>query len=484
MMATARRALTDRRTVTLRLLGAVLAAAVPLLLILALGSNGAALAVVAVLAGAAAVMLPRTALVGALVLFLADGWLERHGVPGVAILVVTTAVPVLVLLNAAATGRLTLHGRLARGSLLVLLLVIAYGALALFVGVSPLAVGFGARLIVLPVLYVFALTAVRGRWLVARLPFVLAVLALVSFAEGVRQRGSSVGSLEAQGFVQGVSIRFIDGLFRSPGLATTNYSFGLLSGALALYFVYCLRDPSRPRSRAWHVAVWVGLAAALGGAFVSTLRVTLVALLVAGGLVLLRARGVGIKVAFLTVSPIALVWGLSVVEKDAGLLSASSLEQRLATWRALRLPQLLMGEGLGAFGIAARVTDSDLSTVADNALVTLLMQFGLVGTTLLLVAAVAMTARRNSDAGELLPIAAFVAVCGMFIDVHEFTGVLVLVALTVEVQVWSRTPIGEEDSHVPRLHPEEPAHAGGPGDVEGGPHTSVRSLRAARRLRV
>jgi hypothetical protein len=282
----------------------------------------------------------------------------------------------------------------------------------------------GLRLILVPVAMVVVVAALRPLS-VRRLLTLFSWLVVANAVAGLVELMVGPALLVRIGFSDDRNVRYINGVFRVPGLTEFNAELGMVAGAFLLGYLACWLTPSaRPRLRSWHA----GALAAVVCLGVSTSRSG--ALLVVGGVLgavlLPRTRSRARRVVAL-----ALAGGLVVVMAGAfavlGAAGSHSLFERFAVWGDLLHGVPVAGYGIGGAGAAtySRVASSP-PVFVDNYYLNIGLQFGPVVMVVLVgcvVAALVWLARGSADRPAwVMPIAlvAGVAATSLVIDSWEF----------------------------------------------------------------
>jgi len=291
----------------------------------------------------------------------------------------------------------------------------------------------GLRLVFVPVAMIVVVAAIPAA-AVRRLLTLLSWLVVANAAAALIELAVGPAQLVRIGFSDDRNVRYIDGVFRVPGLTGFNAELGMLAGAYLLgYLAAWLTPHARPRARSWHLAA-VAATVALG---LSTSRSG--ALLVVGGMigaVLLRRSRSRVR----RVVSLALAGGLVVAVAGAfavlGAAGSRSLFERFAVWGHLLRGVPLYGHGIGGAGAAtySRVASSP-PVFVDNYYLNIGLQLGPVAMVLLIGAVVAglVWLARGSTAhpGWVMPIAlvAGLAAASLVIDTWEFPAALLAVFL-------------------------------------------------------
>ncbi|WP_305782737.1 hypothetical protein [Symbioplanes lichenis] len=291
----------------------------------------------------------------------------------------------------------------------------------------------GLRLLLVPVAFVVIVAALTPG-AVSRLLTVLSGMLVLNAAAGVAELVIGPATLVEWGFSPDYNVRYIDGVFRVPGLTEVNAELGLLAGAFLLGYVLCWFTPgARPRGWLRHVAA----VAAVGSLAMSTSRSG--ALLVVGGLagalMLPRARSrirrlLAIGLAGVTAAGVAAVFVL------IGAGNSDSLFQRFEVWGDLLGSVPLAGDGIGAAGGASysRVAESAPRFV-DNYFINIGLQFGPIVMVLLLLLTVltlVLLVRESGRRPELImPIGllAGLACASLTLDTWEFKSAMLTLIL-------------------------------------------------------
>ena len=282
----------------------------------------------------------------------------------------------------------------------------------------------GLRLILVPAAMIVVVVALRPA-AVRRLLTLLSWLVVANAVAGLAELAVGPARLVRIGFSEDRNVRYIDGVFRVPGLTEFNAELGMLAGVYLLGYLACWLTPgTRPRRWSWHA----GALAATTCLAMSTSRSG--ALLVVGGVLgavlLPRSRSRARRVVSL-----ALAGGLVVAVTGAfavlGAAGSRSLFERFAVWADLLRGVPAAGFGIGGAGAAtySRVASSP-PVFVDNYYLNIGLQFGPVVMVVLIAAVVAALAwlSRGSAAHPrwVMPIAlvAGVAAASLVIDSWEF----------------------------------------------------------------
>jgi hypothetical protein len=282
----------------------------------------------------------------------------------------------------------------------------------------------GLRLILVPVAMIVVVAALRPD-AVRRLLTLLSWLVVANAVAGLVELAVGPARLVRIGFSEDRNIRYIDGVFRVPGLTTFNAELGMLAGVYLLGYLACWLTPrARPRRWSWHA----GALAATTCLAMSTSRsgALLVVCGVLGAVLLPRSRNRARRVVTL-----ALAGGLVVAVAGAfavlGAAGSRSLFERFTVWGDLLDGVPAAGFGIGGAGAAtySRVADSP-PVFVDNYYLDLGLQFGPVVMVVLIaavVAALVWLARRSAaDPLTAMPIALVAGLAGasLVIDSWEF----------------------------------------------------------------
>ena len=318
---------------------------------------------------------------------------------------------------------------------------VAAGALVVAAGWSAIGIAHhglaqtvtGLRLILIPVAMLVVVAALEVP-VVRRLITVLSWLVVANAVAGLAEIVVGPARLVRIGFSEDRNIRYIDGVFRVPGLTEFNAELGMLAGAFLLgYLASWLVPSSRPRLWAWHA----GAVAAVVCLAMSTSRSG--ALLVVGGVLgavlLQRSRNRLRRLLSLVVAGgfVITVAGAFVVLGAGG---SSSLFERFTVWGDLLGGVPLLGHGIGGAGAAtySRVASSP-PVFVDNYFINIGLQFGPIVMVLLILAVAAglfWLARESGRRPELvLPIAMVAGlVCSaLVIDSWEFAAAMLTLIL-------------------------------------------------------
>lgn len=298
----------------------------------------------------------------------------------------------------------------------------------------------GLRLILVPValiVIVASLPPAAVRRLITLLSWLVVANAVAAAAELV----VGPARLVQIGFSEDRNVRYIDGVFRVPGLTEFNAELGMLAGAYLLgYLASWLTPGARPRRWSWHA----GALAATVCLALSTSRSGAV-LVVAGvlGAVLLRrpATPAGSPATRARrMLPVALAGGLVVAVAGAfavlGAAGTRSLFERFTVWGHLLRGVPPLGFGIGGAGAAtySRVANGP-GVFVDNYFINVGLQFGPVVMVILIgavVAALALLARGSARHPRyVMPIAvvAGLAAASLVIDSWEFPAAMLALIL-------------------------------------------------------
>ena len=282
----------------------------------------------------------------------------------------------------------------------------------------------GLRLILVPVAMIVVVAALRPD-AVRRLLTLLSWLVVANAVAGLVELAVGPARLVRIGFSEDRNIRYIDGVFRVPGLTTFNAELGMLAGVYLLGYLACWLTPqARPRRRSWHA----GAVAATTCLAMSTSRsgALLVVCGVLGAVLLSRSRNRARRVVSLALAGavVVVVAGAFAVLGAAG---SRSLFERFTVWADLLRGVPPAGFGIGGAGAAtySRLADSP-PVFVDNYYLNIGLQFGPVVMIVLIaavVAALAWLARRSAAHPRwVMPIAlvAGLAAASMVIDSWEF----------------------------------------------------------------
>jgi hypothetical protein len=291
----------------------------------------------------------------------------------------------------------------------------------------------GLRLILVPVA-VIVVVATLPPAAVRRLITILSWLVVANAVAGVAELAVGPARLVQIGFSEDRNVRYIDGVFRVPGLTEFNAELGMLAGAYLLgYMASWLTPGARPRRPSWHA----GALAATVCLVLSTSRsgALLVVAGVFGAVVLRRpAKRVGRVLSFV------LAGGLVVAVAGAfavfGAAGSRSLFERFAVWGDLLRGVPLLGRGIGGAGAAtySRVA-SGPPVFVDNYFINVGLQFGPIVMVILIgavVAALAGLARGSVRHRQyVMPIAVVsgLAAASLVIDSWEFPAAMLALIL-------------------------------------------------------
>jgi hypothetical protein len=291
----------------------------------------------------------------------------------------------------------------------------------------------GLRLILIPVA-LLVIVASLAPAAVTRLLTALSWMIVANAVAGVAEVLIGPATLVRWGFDETYNVRYIDGVFRVPGLTEVNAELGLLAGAFLLGYAVCWITPrARPRGRLRHAAA----AAAVLCLALSTSRSA--ALLVVGGLagalVLPHARSRARRLLALALAGV-MAAGVAAVFVLIGAGGTSSLFERFGVWGGLLAGVPLLGDGIGGAGGAtySRVASSPPRFV-DNYFLAVGLQFGPVVMVLLVAATVAvlvLLARASARRPELvMPIGLLcgLACASLTVDTWEFASTMLTLVL-------------------------------------------------------
>jgi hypothetical protein len=291
----------------------------------------------------------------------------------------------------------------------------------------------GLRLILVPVAMIVVVTALDPA-AVRRLLSLLSWLIVANAVAGLAELAVGPARLVRIGFSQDHNVRYIDGVFRVPGLTQVNAELGMLAGAYLLGYLACWLTPdARPRRWSWHVGalaatVCLGLSTSRSGAL-------LVVGGVLGAVLLRRSRSRARRAVSL-----ALAGGLVVAVAGAfavlGAAGSDSLFERFTVWRDLLRGVPLEGFGIGGAGAAtySRVASSP-PVFVDNYFLNIGLQFGPIVMAVLIAAvivALIWLARGSAEHPRwVMPIALVtgLALSALVIDSWEFPAAMLAVFL-------------------------------------------------------
>ena len=291
----------------------------------------------------------------------------------------------------------------------------------------------GLRLILVPVALIVVVATLRPA-AVRRLITILSWLMVANAVAGAAELAVGPARLVQLGFSEDRNVRYIDGVFRVPGLTEFNAELGMLAGAYLLgYAASWLTPGARPRRWSWHA----GALAATVCLALSTSRsgALLVVAGVLGAVVLRRSAKRARRMLSLV-----LAGGMVVAVAGAfailGAAGSGSLFERFAVWGDLLRGVPLLGRGIGGAGAAtySRVA-SGPPIFVDNYFINVGLQFGpivmviLIGT---VVAALALLARGSARHPRyVMPIALVsgLAAASLVIDSWEFPAAMLALIL-------------------------------------------------------
>lgn len=291
----------------------------------------------------------------------------------------------------------------------------------------------GLRLILIPVAFLVIVGALTSG-AVSRLLTAVAVLVIANAAAGVAEVLIGPATLVRWGFSPQHNVRYIDGVFRVPGLTEVNAELGMLAGAYLLGYLACWITPRvRPRAVLWHLAA----AAAVLCLMLSTSRSG--ALLVVGGLagalILPHARSRSRRLVAMALMGL-IAAGAAGMFVLIGAGGSSSLFQRFVVWRDLLAAAPLFGDGIGAAGGASysRVASSPPQFV-DNYFLNIGLQFGpvvmvlLVGATVFALVWLARASARRPELVMPIALVSGLAAASLTLDSWEFTAAMLILIL-------------------------------------------------------
>jgi len=329
------------------------------------------------------------------------------------------------------------HGRrVPRGWLIAAAAAIVVAGVSSAVGIAHHGVAqtaTGLRLLAIPIAMIVLVAALPPA-AIERLITLLSWLVVANAVAAVIELAVGPARLIRMGFSDQHNVRYIDGVFRAPGLTEVNTELGLLAGAYLLgYVVLWLMPATRPHRWAWHAAA----AAAVVCLVLSTSRsgAVLVVAGVLGSLLLRRPRGRARRVLTL-----ALAGGLVVVLAGAfaviGAAGSGSLFERFVVWRDLLRGVPVFGYGIGGAGAAtySRVASSP-PVFVDNYFLNLGLQLGPVVMVLVVAAvvgALAWLARGSADHPHrviLVAVVSGLAAASLVIDSWEFPAAVLALIL-------------------------------------------------------
>ncbi|GLH99033.1 O-antigen ligase family protein [Phytohabitans aurantiacus] len=239
-------------------------------------------------------------------------------------------------------------------------------------GIAQTVVGLRITLLPLALIAVMAALGQRERRILVD---VMSWLVIANGLAAVAELIIGPARLVEWGFEEDRAIRYIDGVFRAPGLTEFNAELGMLAGAYLLgYIALWLTAGAHPHRRLWHA----GAIAAAVALALSTSRSG--ALLVVGGAlgaVLLNRSPGRVRRRISLVLAIVIAAGVAAGFAVLGATGASSLRQRLDVWAGLLDGVPLLGSGFGSAGAATTSRISGGPQVfVDNYFISVALQFG------------------------------------------------------------------------------------------------------------
>lgn len=333
----------------------------------------------------------------------------------------------------------------------------------------------GLRITLLPLALMVVVAALRPReraTLVSVLAWLLVANGIAAIAEVV----IGPARLVAWGFEENRAVRYIDGVFRVPGLTEFNAELGMLAGGYLLgYVALWLTVGARPRRRAWHAGalaavVCLGLSTSRSGALLAVGGV-------AGAVLLNRSadrtrRRLSLAMAGMLAAGVAA--GFAIL----GTTGASSLLQRFEVWASLLRGVPPLGHGVGSAGAAtsSRIADST-PVFVDNYFVSLVLQFGPVLAAALVgwlgVTLVRLWRRSATDPGAVPYLAALAGFtcAALMIEVWEYpAAMLCLILFAVHGGRSADQPDGRSAADPPE--PDSSARDAWPHSVGRRPHAT------------
>jgi hypothetical protein len=301
----------------------------------------------------------------------------------------------------------------------------------------------GLRLILVPLALIVVVSALEPR-AVHRLLTVLSWLLVANAVAAAAELAIGPARLVWLGFSEDRAVRYIDGVFRVPGLTEFNAELGMLAGAYLLGYVASWLTPdARPRHRSWHAGAIAGMVCLA----LSTSRsgAALVVGGVLGAVILHRSASRARRRLSL-----ALAGGLLVAVAAAfvvlGAAGSSSLFERFDVWRRLLSGVPLTGFGIGSAGAAtfSRVASTE-PVFVDNYYVSVGLQFGPVVMAILVasvVAALAVLSRASArHPTYVMPIAIVsgLACASLVIDGWEFPAAMLTLILFFAYDIREKT---------------------------------------------
>jgi hypothetical protein len=285
----------------------------------------------------------------------------------------------------------------------------------------------GLRIIVVPIAMIVIVTALPAP-AVASLLTLESWLVVANAAAGLAELAIGPARLVQAGFSDERNVRYINGVFRVPGLTEFNAELGMLAGAYLLGYLACWMTPGvRPVRWSWHA----GALSAAACLMLSTSRSGVV-LVVAGLLAAVLRRRSALSVAVAGAVVVATTGAFAVL----GAAGSNSLFERFAVWGHLLRGVPPAGFGIGGAGAAtySRVAGS-APVFVDNYFLNLGLQFGPVVMGLFVVAVLVALVRlvRGCAAhpGWVMPIAllAGTVAASLVIDSWEFPAAMLALFL-------------------------------------------------------
>jgi hypothetical protein len=268
-----------------------------------------------------------------------------------------------------------------------ILLLSFISILGLLIGlgeVSPIVAFQGVKLLLLPILLSIGAINSEIRWdkifkVLVSLMFLQVLMAITEYVIGITK-------LLDLGLVYGTQVRQIEGQLRAPALFSTHFEFGLFSAALFCASVY-LKELSTNLKIAW---IRLGAFCGILGVLLSTTRTAVlivVFVFIARKIettdIARKLFSLYLKTLILTVGSLLFLYFLPSV------FTPDSIFSRFENWKIiLNSFNILFGKGAG---IAGGATSSNFAVasqrvVVDNYILSLLVQFGLAGLFLFLLA--------------------------------------------------------------------------------------------------
>ena len=280
------------------------------------------------------------------------------------------------------------HNAEIKKRLWISILLLSYvSALGLLIGlneVSFIVALQGVKLLFLPIL--LSIGAVNSEIPWDKIYKALVCLSFLQISVAITEYFIGVTKLLDLGLVYGTQIRQIEGQLRAPALFSTHFEFGLFSAAVFTTSLYVYDAGARIRS-AW---VRSGIFFGLIGVMLSTARTAILIVVVI--FLLRRIETLDIPRRLLSVLSKLLILTLScliLLQILPSVFTSGSVFSRFENWRnILSSFNVFFGRGVGIAGGATSSNFAEISQriVVDNYILSLLVQFGLAGLALFLIA--------------------------------------------------------------------------------------------------